>query len=234
MAGKKKSKKAVHRELVERRFLPGSAQTSVGAFVVGGLGAAALGAGVWGRFFAEPAFEQALYLLVPGAALLAGAVVWGGDQPPVRIGDAGVALDTNAETARVPWCDVERLHVVRGELLVVSRERTIAVPLGAHAKAAACLLAEAQRRIPRVVDVKGSVVDALPKLEEADGEPLVVADLQVAGRRCAQSDQPITFEGDARLCPNCAAVYHRSHVSERCVVCGEKLGARALPVPVPR
>ncbi|HOU89720.1 MAG TPA: hypothetical protein PLU22_01680 [Polyangiaceae bacterium] len=231
MAGKKKKQQAAAPELVERRFVPGRAQTSTAAFVVGGLGAAALGAGVWGRFLSDPPFAQALYLLVPGAAALAGAVVWGSEIGPVRVGDAGVVLEANAEAVRLPWCDVERVRISGGNLLVVGKQVTITIPIGAHRQAAAWVLAEAQRRLPRIVDVKGSAADALPKPSEDAGELRKIEDLQVAGRHCAESEQPITFEGDARVCPNCAQIYHRSHVPERCRTCERKLGSRALPVP---
>ncbi len=232
MAGKKKQKRPAALELVERRFLPGRAQTSTAAFVVGALGAASLGAGVWGRFLSDPPFEHALYLLVPGAAALAGAVVWASEVGPVRVGDAGVVLEASAETVRLPWCDVERIRISGGELLVVGAKVTLTIPIGAHRQAAAWVLAEAQRRLPRIVDVKGDAADALPKPSEDAGEVRKIGDLQVAGRHCASSGQLITFEGDARLCPNCTQVYHRSHVPDRCGTCDAKLGSRALPVPV--
>jgi hypothetical protein len=227
----KKSKQAVHRELVERRFVPVRGETGTVAFIVGALGAAALGAGIWGRFGSTPPFEYSLYLLVPGAAALAGALVWGSDIGAVRVGDAGVAMEANAETVRLLWCDIERIRVSAGQLQIVGRQMTLSVPLGAHPQAAAWVLAEAQRRLPRVVDVKASVADGLPKPSEAAGPEGPIGDLQVAGRHCIRSEQLITFEGDARLCPNCAAVYHKSHVPSRCTVCDQKLGAQALPVP---
>ncbi|MBN2197523.1 MAG: hypothetical protein JW751_32390 [Polyangiaceae bacterium] len=231
MAVKKKTRQAVARELVERRFLPRGSQTGVVAFVVGAIGAGALGAGVWGRFIADPPFQHALYLLVPGAAVLAGSLVWGSDIGPVRVGDAGVAMEANAEVVRIPWCDIDRLRIVGRNLVVGGTSITITIPLGPHAQAAAWILAEAQRRVPSVVDVKGSVAELLPKPSESAGESRKIDDLQVAGRHCVRSDQLIAFEGDARLCPNCAAVYHKSHVPDRCAKCEAKLGARALPVP---
>jgi len=54
--------------------------------------------------------------------------------------------------------------------------------------------------------------------------------LQIAGKNCAASDRPIAFERDARLCPNCAEVYHKDSVPKKCVTCENDLGDRAVKV----
>ena len=51
---------------------------------------------------------------------------------------------------------------------------------------------------------------------------------QVAGRRCAATDKIISFERDARLCPNCAQVYHKDNVPKECVTCGTEVAGRAV------
>jgi len=77
-----------------------------------------------------------------------------------------------------------------------------------------------------VMDVKRSVVKELPEPKERDGELLTIDSLQVAGRHCAATDKPIAFERDARLCPNCAQVYHKDHVPKKCVTCNADLVGR--------
>jgi hypothetical protein len=78
------------------------------------------------------------------------------------------------------------------------------------------------------MDVKRDVVAGLPALGENDGEVLTVESLQVAGRYCAASDRPISFERDARLCPQCCEVYLKSEVPRKCVTCEADLGDAAV------
>jgi hypothetical protein len=55
-----------------------------------------------------------------------------------------------------------------------------------------------------------------------------VALLVMTGAPCAASGEPITFDADARFCPQCAEVYLAAHVPERCVRCEAAVGDAAL------
>jgi len=228
---KRKAKQSKPRQLRERRFSPQKARTPVVVAIVGMGGALALGAGLCARFFISPTPDYWLWLTIVGAALVAGALFWGDESEPVRVGDAGVAIEKSTEIVRLPWCDMERIHIDGGTLVVEGEEAMLRIPLAAHRRAAAWVLSEGMRRVPDVVDVRPSAADNLPPTSNRDGESLRVEDYQVVGRLCAASDEPISVAKDARLCPNCGQVYDRSHVPERCVTCDARLAGRAIRVP---
>ncbi|HEX6765699.1 MAG TPA: hypothetical protein VF103_09485, partial [Polyangiaceae bacterium] len=77
-------------------------------------------------------------------------------------------------------------------------------------------------------DVKRNAVAGLPEPSENDGEVLTMEPLQVAGRHCASSGRPISFERDARLCPQCCQVYLKDEVPKKCVTCEAELGEKAV------
>lgn len=227
--GPKRDKAKVERK--ERRFLPSKTQGSLYAAIGGMAGSLALGAGVYGQWIRDPALPWAQYL-VAGGALTLGAALWlsdvGGD--PVRVGAAGVALEQGSELTRVAWCDLERIRIDGGKLVLETKEVTLTVPLAGHAAAAAWILKEAASRAPEALDVKGRDADALPEPRETDGELVPVENLQITGRVCAASEKTIAFERDARLCPTCAQVYHRDHVPRRCVTCNDEIAGRAYAI----
>jgi len=225
----KKKKKAAQRQRSERRFDPGQTQTNKLAVIGGMVGALGLGAGVYAQWLQDPPLGFAAWLVAGGAAALGGAL-WFGESGavPVRVGEAGLAIDKGAELSRLAWCDIERIYTEKDELVVKGDELTLTLPLKAHATAAAWVLSEAARRVPKVLDVHRKLADELPKPKDSDGELLKVDSLQVAGRNCAASDRPIAFERDARLCPNCAQVYHKDAVPKKCVTCDATLGERAV------
>lgn len=224
-------KKAAKRERTERRFEPEQTQTTKLAFGAGMLGALALGAGVYAQWIRDTPLPYGPYI-VAGGALVLGAALWFGDTGavPVRVGDAGVAIEKGNEIARVAWCDMERVYVEKGELIVRGDELTLTLPLGAHARAVARVLSEGTRRVPDAMDVKRSALDKLPEPRDEDGQIVPMEAVQVAGRHCAASDKPIAFERDARLCPNCAQVYHKDHVPKKCVTCDSELGDKAIGI----
>lgn len=234
MAETKKSPKKnrrVRRERRERRFLPDPTRTSVPAFVAALVGGLVLGAGVYGQWVREVPFEIAPYLVGVGG-LLAVAALWLGDAGlvPVRVGDAGVALERRHEVVRVAWCDMKRVRVEGRQLTIdATSGGPVTIPIAAHPLAVSWIVSESARRVPEVVDVPRSLAEQLPAPGERDGEVLPVGEVQVAGRHCASSDKPISFERDARLCPNCAQVYHKDHVPKSCVTCGSEIAGRALP-----
>jgi len=101
MAKKNKSaKNARPRERRERRLLPRASASVALVYVVGAIGAVAMGAGAWEQFGAllldaatGPA-KFAPYVLAFGA-LLVGMAIWIGTsgEPPQRVGDGGLAVE---------------------------------------------------------------------------------------------------------------------------------------------
>jgi len=226
---RKKKKKTAKRERKERRFAPDATHGSKVIAVIGMAGAAIAGAGVYGQWVREQPLEYAAYLVAAGFVIL-GLALWFADVGvvPVRVGDAGVAAEKGSELTRLAWCDIERIFVDRGRLVLESEELTLELPLKGHPKAAAWILSEAAHRVPDALDVKGNVVDELPKPKDDDGELLVIDSIQVAGRHCGECDKVISFERDARLCPQCAEVYHHDHVPKKCVTCDADIAGRAF------
>lgn len=228
MAETKKKKKA-KRERKERRFSPEQTYSSSSAVAVGMVGALAAGAGVWGQWISENPHGYAPFLFGGGAVAL-GAALWFGDAGavPVRIGDAGIALERGSELTRLAWCDLETIEVVGKQLMARGKNVSFGIPIAAQPKAVAWILAEGTRRVPDVMNVKQSELKTLPEPKDLDGELVPLEGVQVAGRHCAASDKTIAFERDARLCPNCAQVYLKDEVPKKCVTCERDLGASAI------
>jgi hypothetical protein len=216
-------------ERSERLFLPSAGSASKLALGLGMLGCAASGAGVYGAWLAPHALSQAWPLLIGGIAVAAAAAFIGAKAPPpVRVGELGVLVGDPAEARRVPWYEIDAVRITGEELRLESKEESLALPLGTHARAAARIVAEAAQRIPGRVDISPRAHERLPRLDDvegsdADGERVSAARLQLAGQRCLASGTSITFESDARLCPNCAAIYHASHVPAACLRCERPL-----------
>ena len=114
------------------------------------------------------------------------------------------------------------------QLLAKSKGTTFSIPIAAHPKAAAWILAEGTRRVPDAMNVKQSEVANLPAPKDLDGELVPLEGVQVAGNQCAATHKAIAFERDARLCPNCAQVYLKDNVPKKCVTCEKDLGASAI------
>src|SRR5262249_30680848 len=117
MAKKSKaSKGAKPRERRERRFEPYASTNPILVYVVGAVGAAAMGAGAWGQFgsmlrdAAPEPFKYAPYILAAGA-LLVGLAIWIGTSgdPSLRVGDAGVGVE-RGQLRRIPWYAIERIE----------------------------------------------------------------------------------------------------------------------------
>jgi hypothetical protein len=215
---------AASTERVERLFSPQPGSRSKLALGLGMLGCAALGAGVYGAWLAPDAVAAAWPLLIGG--LVAVAVAWFSSpaQPaPVRVGELGVIVGDPAEARRVHWHEVSGVRIVGDDLRLESSEPLIVLSLAAHARAAARIVAEASQRIEKRVDISPKAHERLPRLSDAEGELVPAARLQLAGQKCAASGVTITFESDARLCANCAALYHQQHVPATCSSCERSL-----------
>jgi hypothetical protein len=229
MADTKKKKKSAKRERKERRFSPEQTYSSGAAVAAGMLGALAAGAGVWGQWISETPHGYAPYLFGGGAIAL-GASLWFGDAGavPVRVGDAGIALERGTELTRLAWCDIETIEVAGKQLLAKGKSLTFTIPVAAQPRAVAWILAEGTKRVPDAMNVKKSDLTGLPEPRDLDGELVPLEGVQVAGRHCAATDKPIAFERDARLCPNCAQVYLKDNVPKKCLTCERELGSAAL------
>jgi hypothetical protein len=232
MAEIKKSKKkkgAAQRERKERRYAGEQTYASKVAVGVGMAGGLALGAGVYSQWISDNPMAAGPYLAIGGAIALGGALFYGDlGTHPVRVGDAGIAIERGRELVRVLWCDLERVYAKEGNLVIESDEHKFVIPIAGQPRAVARILAEGTRRVPEAMDVKRDAVAGLPEPSENDGEVLTVEGLQVAGRHCAASDRPISFERDARLCPRCCEAYLRDEVPKKCVTCDAELGEKAV------
>jgi hypothetical protein len=236
MAKGKKAKSAAKRERRERRFLPQSAGNPLLVKVVGGAGAAALGAGAWAQFGRSlmgvelPPYAFGPYVL-GGGALLFGAAVWLGtsNEPAVRVGAAGVAVE-KSELVRIPWHAVERIvwDPERAELALRGKdanEKDVSLTFRArvHPVAAAWIAREARARIPKVTDIPDDVAE-LPETRTSDGELLTLDPIQVVGMHCAESGDIIAYEPDAVICPKCELVFHKASTPDGCP-CGADLAS---------
>ena len=224
-----KKKRKAPKERVERRFVPEATHTSRMAAGLGMVGSLALGAGVYGQWVKESPLGYASALVTLGAVGL-GSGLWLGSAStfPVRVGDAGVAIERGSEMNRILWCDMEEIRLEKGDLVVKSKSVGLEIPLGAHPRAIAFIIAEAERRLPKIMKVDEAGKRTIPLATQPGGEEVPVSGDQVAGRRCAATDKIISFERDARLCSNCAQVYYKDNVPKTCVTCGAEVAGRAV------
>ena len=227
----KAAKRDRPRQRTERRFEPRPIGGLGVVYPMGALGAFALGAGAWAQFgpsLLDTGLEPSRYgqpLLIAGA-LLAAVATWLGTsgEPAVRVGDAGLAIEKRG-LRRMPWYAIT--HVTwRQEAVRVSGkdeagdEFTIVARLAGQPQAAAWIAKEARARIPATVDIPADAT--LPEPASGSGTRLELEPPQVVGRHCAKSGRVISFEPDARICPRCERVYHKTSVPEECA-CGAKI-----------
>ncbi len=228
----KSGKKGQPRERRERRFEPQAGTRPVVVYLLGALGAAAMGAGTWGQFGAllrdgpgpEP-FKLAPYILAAGSVIV-GIAIWLGTSgdAAIRVGDGGIAIEKGG-LRRMPWYAVERIAWTDGAVRATGKDETgaaltVVATTNAHPAAAAWIVKEARQRIPTVVDVPEDA--ALPEARASAGESRALEPPQVVGKHCAASGKVIAYEPDARVCPRCERVYHRAHVPADCE-CGASL-----------
>jgi hypothetical protein len=232
MAKKVKSGKAPKpRARRERRFEPQASAKPGLVYVLGAIGATAMGAGAWEQFSSlfsdampEP-IKAAPYVLGAGA-VLTGAAIWIGTsgEPMLRVGDAGLAVEKGG-LKRMPWYAVESVEWREETVRVTGKDDagaplTVAAKLATQPQAAAWIVKEARARVPAVVQVPADTT--LPEPRADAGEALALEPPQVVGRHCAASGKVISYEPDARVCPRCERVYHKAHVPESCA-CGASL-----------
>ncbi len=238
---RKKAKKSGPKRS-ERRFVP---IASTNPWIVRGLGALGglvLGAGLFAYFYATgeghtfgpEATDKVKAIpsyLIAGGAVIMGICIWLGtsSESPIRVGDPGIAVE-KGETRRMPWWLVEKITWQPGALaLVVTgkdenlRDWTFKVPVASHPEAVGWIVSEAQRRIKKKVDIEKGVLKKLPAAAEHAGTKIDLEPLQVVGKKCAASGKTISYEPDARVCPQCERVYFKRSVPNKCK-CGASIG----------
>jgi hypothetical protein len=211
----------------ERRYEPREQAFAVLWWVAMSVSGVLLGAGAYGQWLRAEALgphQASMWLLLGGAAMLIGVLLLGQrTAKPIRVGDAGVAVEKDADLERIAWRHVTRVMLGGDMLTIQSAGTSISIPLKQHAGAAARALAEARARIPKRVDkLEG---DGLPAPDDADGQIVPLDPPQAAGMRCKATDKLIAFEKDARVCGRCGEVYHKESVPGACLTCGAKLKA---------
>ncbi|MGO9834356.1 MAG: hypothetical protein ACLP1X_09090 [Polyangiaceae bacterium] len=232
MTKKNKSPKNTRpRERRERRLLPRPNASASVIYLVGAIGAAAMGAGAWEelgstlRDGAPDPVKIAPYVLAIGA-LLVGVAIWIGTsgEPPLRVGDGGLAVEKGG-IRRMSWYAIDNIEWRDEGLRVTGKDdagaaMTLTASLANHPQAAAWIVKEARERVPAVVHVPDDAT--LPTAQASAGSMLALEPPQVVGKHCATSGKVIAYEPDARVCPKCERVYHKAHVPEACE-CGASL-----------
>lgn len=223
------SAKVQDKKRKQRRFATSSAYMPLWVGLVGMFGCLVLGSGVFGLWIAEPPHAWASYLVAAGGLGL-GISLWFGTpaELAVAVGDAGVLVERGRQTQRIHWYEVRAIRCVSGHLVVESAQLNLKFLIGANRSAAAYLLKEAAERVPDVIDVDPDVLKTLPNPKEVRGIVEAIEDDQVAGARCAASNELIRLEENARLCARCGQVYDQAHMPSACVSCNNELGPLAL------
>jgi len=231
----KVSRRKLKRERFERRFVPAATTDYRIVYIVGGLGAIGLGAGFYGQWgyslgstpLTEP-IPFSLWILAAGALIL-GAAIWIGTsgESILRIGSAGIGEEKSGLVRRIAWHELETVRFENGVLVVSGKDEaqldyTVRVKHANAPQAVAWIVAQARERVPDAVDISKSERVEIGEASKKAGEWCEPPPLQVVGKRCAISDKIIAYEPDARVCPRCERVYHRSHVPSECE-CGNSL-----------
>ncbi len=235
MAKPSKKGKTQKRARRERRFEPRASGSVPIVMVVGGLGSLLLGAGAYGQFGMHDAdgnpFKYATYLLAAGAVML-GIAIWFGTsgEPALRVGDPGVATERGG-LKRMAWHAIEKIEWTGGGVRVTGEDEagvkvTAVATLKSQPQAVAWILKEARDRVPDVVEVPEDA--SVPEARAEAGQMMTAEPAQVVGKHCAASGKVIAYEPDARVCPKCERVYHKTSVPESCE-CGASLASLREP-----
>jgi hypothetical protein len=209
-------------KLVERRFVAEPTSRSNYQALLGGLGAAALGAGAYAAWMHDVPMTAAPYLFGCGVlGIIVSMVIAGTDGMPLRVGDAGVGVERGGgPPERIAWFEVDKVLLEGTDRVVVEgASKRIVAPAAHHGQAAGWIVKEAFARIPMKVSVDTNRREELVRAANEHVEMLAIEPMQVTGRRCKASGTIISFERDARTCKSCGEVYDRKHVPEKCLTC---------------
>ena len=195
--------------------------------LVGGLGAAVLGAGAYATWMHDVPMPFAPYFFAVGTVGLIASIMMGSsDAMPLRVGDAGVAVERGGnQLERIGWFEVQKVALENNRVIVEGGAKRIVAPAAHHAQAAAWILKEASSRIPKRVSVEADKREEITKVANEHTEMVAVEPMQVTGRRCKASDTIISFERDARVCTTCGEVYDKKHAPEKCLTCEHAMSA---------
>jgi hypothetical protein len=240
MAKPKKSKKSSGVRRQERRFVSRAASNPLLVRLLACASGLVLGAGAyayfWGKSFVPATpdvpdnISQLPMYLIAGGAVVLGIAIWFGTSadPPIRVGAPGLALE-KGELRRMPWWGVEKISFENGSLALIITGKddagvdwTFKVSSRSNSEAVGWIIKEALDRIPRKVDIAEETLANLPQAHEHAGTKVDLDPLQVVGRRCAVSGKTISYEPDARVCPQCERVYFKQSVPKKCK-CGASL-----------
>jgi len=209
-------------EFVEWRYEPKSSRRAAVGVVLLSLGGLAVGMGVYAMVLhdGEPV-TFAPYLLAFGVVLVVAYFLFGSELGRVvRVGELGVGFEDDGKVTRTRWYELEKVRLSDGVLRLVSAGKPLTFPVRAYTPAVQRIVAEAQKRIPKRVEIHD---EGVGRPDASVGERVAAEPPQVTQLRCRASDRPLTFEQDARLCGRCGALYHRAAVPRRCLECGKKL-----------
>jgi hypothetical protein len=215
-------------KLVERRFTAEPTSRSNWQALIGGIGAALLGAGAYATWMHDAPMPIAPYLFGVGTlGVIAASVLGSSDSMPLRVGDAGIAVERGSDQPeRLAWYEVDKVSLEGVDNVVVEgAHRRIVVPSTHHAQAAAWILKEATDRIPKKVSIEEGKREPLLRAAGSHSEVIGVEPMQVTGRRCKASNAIISFERDARTCKTCGEVYDKKHVPAKCLTCEHEMNA---------
>jgi len=219
-------------QLKERRFEAEPGSSANFQALIGGLGVAALGAATYATWVHDTPMPVGPYLFGAGiVGVIIASLMGTSDGMPIRVGDAGVAVETGGnQPDRIHWFEIDKVSLEGSDRIVVEgAKKRIVAPLGHHSAAAGWILQEAMARIPKRVTVPPEQTPAILTGTDEHGKTLVVEKMQLAGRRCKASDTIISFERDARSCKRCGEVYEKKHVPEKCLTCGAPMGSPPAP-----
>lgn len=216
-------------QLSERRFLSAPTRRTNFSSLLGGLGAATLGAATWSNWVRDTPLEFAPALFAIGTVAVIVSVAMGDPTAaPLRVGDAGVAVERGGtDLYRIGWYEIERVRFENRAITVETSNKRIAVSADTHEGAAGWIVKEALARIPSKVQIPEETAIQLQRGASDHGDVVIAEPPQVAGRHCRASGNVISFEQDAVRCERCGEVYDRKHVPADCLACSAPLGEKA-------
>ena len=214
------------RDFEEWSFSPRAGASEYLWVVTMSLGGIALGVGVYAMFLRQTPEPLAFapYVLALGAVLVGAYLLFGQRLGAgLRAGPLGVGIETEGKVSRHAWYEVKRVTLTHDVLRLETAGRPLNVALRTHPAAAKRILAEAQKRIGKRVDLDDEDQLRVGRPDSDEGELVTAEAPQITSMRCRSSDKALTVERDARMCGRCGALYHRTAIPRRCVECGKKL-----------
>jgi hypothetical protein len=206
----------------ERRFLSEPTPRSNYKALIGGLGAAGLGAATYATLVVDTPLASGPFLFGAGTvAIVVAAVMGDPGGAPIHVGDIGVGVDRGAtQLERIAWYEVDKILLEGDDVLVKATDgRKIAASTSHHPAAAGWIVKEGLARIPKRVAIETDRASTIMRGADEGGTIVKAPKVQIAGRRCKASDVIISFEPDARVCERCGEVYDKKHVPEKCLGC---------------